>query len=162
MCISTAHHFFITQSHNRFSTTSSFFHFSPSLTFIHLAGLLHFIPAGSGCISKLLSLLAFSPPSNSLLAMALSSRLLVMLVDRAPPSVVSHHYSLGTITPPAAILTMFIVDPNTPRDGSRRNPFQQDSTRFRGAAKASCGETLAVSAHLSLPDSHRLTNNKGR
>jgi hypothetical protein len=36
------------------------------------------------------------------------------------------------------------VDPNTPRDGTRRNPFQQDSTRFRGAAKATCGETLGV------------------
>lgn len=34
------------------------------------------------------------------------------------------------------------VDPNTPRDGTRRNPFQQDSTRFRGASADSCGETL--------------------
>jgi len=34
------------------------------------------------------------------------------------------------------------VDPATPRDGSRRNPFQQDSTRFRGDNKATCGQTL--------------------
>jgi len=34
------------------------------------------------------------------------------------------------------------VDPNTPRDGTRRNPFQQDSTRFRGDNKAACGQTL--------------------
>ena len=34
------------------------------------------------------------------------------------------------------------VDPNTPRDGTNRNPFQQDSTRFRGDAAAICGETL--------------------
>jgi len=34
------------------------------------------------------------------------------------------------------------IDPNTPRDGSRRNPFQQDSTRFKGDNKAACGETL--------------------
>lgn len=34
------------------------------------------------------------------------------------------------------------VDPNTPRDGTNRNPFQQDSTRFRGDAAATCGETL--------------------
>ena len=34
------------------------------------------------------------------------------------------------------------VDPNTPRDGTKRNPFQQDSTRFRGANKATCGQTL--------------------
>lgn len=35
-----------------------------------------------------------------------------------------------------------IVDPSTPRDGTRRNPFQQDSTRFKGDAAATCGETL--------------------
>jgi hypothetical protein len=34
------------------------------------------------------------------------------------------------------------VDPNTPRDGTGRNPFQQDSTRFRGDAAESFGETL--------------------
>ncbi|KAH7355996.1 hypothetical protein BKA66DRAFT_429029 [Pyrenochaeta sp. MPI-SDFR-AT-0127] len=34
------------------------------------------------------------------------------------------------------------VDPATPRDGTGRNPFQQDSTRFRGDAAATCGETL--------------------
>ncbi|KAF2709990.1 hypothetical protein K504DRAFT_376963 [Pleomassaria siparia CBS 279.74] len=34
------------------------------------------------------------------------------------------------------------IDPNTPRDGTGRNPFQQDSTRFKGDAAASCGETL--------------------
>ncbi|KAF1849232.1 uncharacterized protein K460DRAFT_275426 [Cucurbitaria berberidis CBS 394.84] len=34
------------------------------------------------------------------------------------------------------------VDPNTPRDGTRRAPFQQDSTRFKGAAADTCGETL--------------------
>ncbi|KAG4417525.1 hypothetical protein IFR04_009337 [Cadophora malorum] len=34
------------------------------------------------------------------------------------------------------------VDPATPRDGSRRDPFQQDSTRFKNAAADQCGETL--------------------
>lgn len=34
------------------------------------------------------------------------------------------------------------VDPSTPRDGTGRKPFQQDSTRFRGDAAATCGETL--------------------
>ncbi|KAH9866121.1 hypothetical protein J1614_008685 [Plenodomus biglobosus] len=34
------------------------------------------------------------------------------------------------------------VNPATPRDGTGRNPFQQDSTRFRGDAAATCGETL--------------------
>lgn len=34
------------------------------------------------------------------------------------------------------------VDPSTPRDGTGRNPFQQDSTRFQGDAAESFGETL--------------------
>jgi hypothetical protein len=34
------------------------------------------------------------------------------------------------------------VDPATPRDGTNRNPFQQDATRFRGDAADTCGETL--------------------
>lgn len=34
------------------------------------------------------------------------------------------------------------VDPSTPRDGTGRQPFQQDSTRFKGDAAATCGETL--------------------
>lgn len=37
------------------------------------------------------------------------------------------------------------VDPDTPRDGTRRNPFQQDSTRFKGDNAATCGQTLGVS-----------------
>jgi hypothetical protein len=39
------------------------------------------------------------------------------------------------------------VDPNTPRDGTNRNPFQQDATRFRGAAADTCGETLGGGAN---------------
>ncbi|KAF2262977.1 hypothetical protein CC78DRAFT_554279 [Lojkania enalia] len=35
------------------------------------------------------------------------------------------------------------VDPATPRDGTRRNPFQQDATRFRNEGADTCGETLA-------------------
>ncbi|EEP76608.1 conserved hypothetical protein [Uncinocarpus reesii 1704] len=34
------------------------------------------------------------------------------------------------------------IDQNTPRDGTRRTPFQQDTTRFRGANRDTCGETL--------------------
>lgn len=36
------------------------------------------------------------------------------------------------------------IDPNTPRDGTRRNPFQQDSTRFRGAQASTFGETIGA------------------
>ncbi|KAK7698028.1 1,3-beta-glucanosyltransferase gas1 [Diaporthe eres] len=35
------------------------------------------------------------------------------------------------------------IDTATPRDGTRRNPFQQDSTRFKGQAADTVGETLA-------------------
>ncbi|KAH8174577.1 CAS1-like protein [Sarocladium implicatum] len=34
------------------------------------------------------------------------------------------------------------VDSSTPRDGTNRNPFQQDATRFRGASAETFGETL--------------------
>ncbi|KAE9365990.1 hypothetical protein N431DRAFT_418932 [Stipitochalara longipes BDJ] len=34
------------------------------------------------------------------------------------------------------------IDDATPRDGTTRNPFQQDSTRFKNAAADACGETL--------------------
>jgi Egh16-like virulence factor len=34
------------------------------------------------------------------------------------------------------------IDTSTPRDGTRRDPFQQDSTRFRGDAADTFGETL--------------------
>jgi hypothetical protein len=34
------------------------------------------------------------------------------------------------------------IQPDTPRDGTKRNPFQQDTTRFKGDNKATCGQTL--------------------
>ncbi|TDZ17372.1 hypothetical protein Cob_v009705 [Colletotrichum orbiculare MAFF 240422] len=36
------------------------------------------------------------------------------------------------------------VDSSTPRDGTRRNPFQQDSTRFKGEAADTFGETVGA------------------
>lgn len=38
------------------------------------------------------------------------------------------------------------VNPSTPRDGTRRNPFQQDATRFRGQSAQSVGETVGAGA----------------
>ena len=34
------------------------------------------------------------------------------------------------------------IDATTPRDGTKRNPFQQDTTRFKGDAAETFGETL--------------------
>lgn len=39
------------------------------------------------------------------------------------------------------------VNPDTPRDGTRRNPFQADSTRFKGATAGSTGETIGAGAN---------------
>jgi hypothetical protein len=39
------------------------------------------------------------------------------------------------------------INSQTPRDGTRRNPFQQDSTRFRGASAATFGETVGAGAN---------------
>ncbi|OLN81298.1 hypothetical protein CCHL11_10017 [Colletotrichum chlorophyti] len=39
------------------------------------------------------------------------------------------------------------IDPNTPRDGTRRDPFQADSTRFKGASADTFGETVGAGAN---------------
>lgn len=36
------------------------------------------------------------------------------------------------------------IDPNTPRDGTKRNPFQADSTRFKGDNADTCGQTVGA------------------
>jgi hypothetical protein len=36
------------------------------------------------------------------------------------------------------------IDTATPRDGTRRDPFQQDSTRFKGEAADTFGETVGA------------------
>jgi len=42
------------------------------------------------------------------------------------------------------------VDQATPRDGTRRNPFQQDSTRFKGDNADACGQTLGGGENADL------------
>ena len=39
------------------------------------------------------------------------------------------------------------IDPSTPRDGTKPNPFEQDTTRFKGAAADTCGSTKAGGAN---------------
>ena len=63
-----------------------------------------------------------------------------MLVERELPSAVSFPLYWEKCDANAVL-----VEADTPRDGSRRRPFQQDATRFRGDAADSCGETLGVS-----------------
>jgi hypothetical protein len=39
------------------------------------------------------------------------------------------------------------INPDTPRTGSTKNPFEQDTTRFKGQTASQCGETLEGGAN---------------
>ncbi|KAI6379187.1 hypothetical protein MCOR25_002065 [Pyricularia grisea] len=68
----------------------------------------------------------------------------VLSVLLAGAELVSGHAALINAVGDAGGVGMALgVDTSTPRDGTRRNPFQQDATRFRGTASATVGETLA-------------------
>lgn len=56
---------------------------------------------------------------------------------------VAGHGAIIKATAPAGGSGMALgVDTSTPRDGTRRDPFQQDSTRFKGDAADTVGETV--------------------
>lgn len=60
-------------------------------------------------------------------------------------SLVAGHAAIISATGDAGGSGMALgVDTATPRDGTRRNPFQQDSTRFQGAQAATFGETVGA------------------
>ncbi|KAB5540480.1 hypothetical protein GE09DRAFT_1245609 [Coniochaeta sp. 2T2.1] len=78
--------------------------------------------------------------------MSLKSLLPLALLAFAP--LVASHGAIIAATGDAGGTGMALgVDTSTPRDGTRRNPFQQDSTRFRGAAAATVGETVGGGAN---------------
>lgn len=78
------------------------------------------------------------PSVTSSLLWSVASLLLV-----SGPQVVSAHGAIISATGDAGGNGMALgIDSSTPRDGTRRNPFQQDSTRFRGASADTFGETL--------------------
>ncbi|KAK3991384.1 hypothetical protein QBC44DRAFT_393323 [Cladorrhinum sp. PSN332] len=59
------------------------------------------------------------------------------------PTLISAHGAIVAATGNAGGTGMALgIDTSTPRDGTRRRPFQQDSTRFRGSAAETFGETL--------------------
>jgi Egh16-like virulence factor len=69
----------------------------------------------------------------------------ILLVLLAGAQAVYGHAAITSATGDAGGNGMALgVNPNTPRDGTRRDPFQQDSTRFQGDAAESFGETLAA------------------
>ncbi|KAK0714950.1 hypothetical protein B0H67DRAFT_644757 [Lasiosphaeris hirsuta] len=60
-------------------------------------------------------------------------------------SLVSGHGAIISATGDAGGTGMALgIDTSTPRDGTRRNPFQQDSTRFKGDQAETFGETLGT------------------
>jgi len=66
-----------------------------------------------------------------------------LLVSSLFSSLVAAHGAIISATGDAGGTGMALgIDTSTPRDGTRRNPFQQDSTRFRGDQADTFGETL--------------------
>ncbi len=80
--------------------------------------------------------------------MASSTKTFITLTLLAAANLVAGHGAITGATGDAGGTGMALgIDTSTPRDGTRRNPFQQDSTRFRGAAAATVGETLGGGAN---------------
>lgn len=71
------------------------------------------------------------------------AKVTILSVLLAGAELVSGHAAIINAVGDAGGVGMALgVDTATPRDGTRRNPFQQDATRFRGASSATVGETL--------------------
>lgn len=58
------------------------------------------------------------------------------------PLVAGHGAIIKATTPAGGSGMALGIDTSTPRDGTRRDPFQQDATRFKGDAADTVGETL--------------------
>ncbi|KAF5683475.1 gEgh 16 [Fusarium circinatum] len=77
--------------------------------------------------------------------MAPIKNLLMALFVAADLAAVSAHSVITNAVGDAGGSGMALgVDTSTPRDGTRRRPFQQDATRFRGNAADTVGETLSA------------------
>jgi hypothetical protein len=73
-----------------------------------------------------------------------STRSLLALTLLAAARLVAGHGAIVSATGDAGGAGSALgIDPSTPRDGTTRNPFQQDTTRFKGASAKTVGETLA-------------------
>ncbi|KAF5253136.1 hypothetical protein FANTH_1967 [Fusarium anthophilum] len=77
--------------------------------------------------------------------MAPIKNLLMTLFVAADLAAVSAHSVITNAVGDAGGSGMALgVDTSTPRDGTRRRPFQQDATRFRGNSADTVGETLSA------------------
>ncbi|KAL1837638.1 hypothetical protein VTJ49DRAFT_3558 [Mycothermus thermophilus] len=70
------------------------------------------------------------------------SLLSLLLLTAAAPLATAHSVIIQAVGDAGGLGMALGVDTSVPRDGTRRNPFQQDSTRFRGSARETVGETL--------------------
>ena len=76
--------------------------------------------------------------------MASTLKTFVTLTLLATAQLAAGHGAIVSATGDAGGTGMALgIDTSTPRDGTRRRPFQQDSTRFRGESADTFGETLA-------------------
>ncbi|KAF5602456.1 gEgh 16 [Fusarium pseudocircinatum] len=81
--------------------------------------------------------------------MAPIKNLLMALFVAADLAAVSAHSVITNAVGDAGGSGMALgVDTSTPRDGTRRRPFQQDATRFRGNSADTVGETLSAGTEL--------------
>lgn len=101
-------------------------------------------PNHTKCLPSSPSLpLASWPLLSLLLATVLSSRLLATPVDLAVSAILPASTSYASCSHILSLVALG-VDTSTPRDGTRRRPFQQDSTRFRGDQADTFGETIGA------------------
>ncbi|KAF5678532.1 putative gEgh 16 [Fusarium denticulatum] len=81
--------------------------------------------------------------------MAPIKNLLMALFVAADLAAVSAHSVITNAVGDAGGSGMALgIDTSTPRDGTRRRPFQQDATRFRGNSADTVGETLSAGTEL--------------
>ncbi|KAL9108925.1 MAG: hypothetical protein Q9227_006321 [Pyrenula ochraceoflavens] len=70
------------------------------------------------------------------------SKDLLLLLLAISPLVAGHGAIVKAVGDAGGQGSAIGIDPSTPRDGTTRNPFEQDTTRFKGDAKDTVGETL--------------------
>jgi hypothetical protein len=93
-----------------------------------------------------ITMISFSAPRVRLLSVAA----LLLLLSATIPTVTAHGVIIAAEGDAGGQGTALAVDSSTPRDGTRRRPFQQDTTRFEDAddednpavGATGCGETL--------------------
>lgn len=115
-------------------------HLQPYLLFSHFFLLRQDIPSLYSSGKELLSIYY---TNYNLVTMSLRTTVAASLLAAA--QLVAGHGAIIAATGDAGGNGMALgIDPNTPRDGTRRDPFQQDATRFKGDNADTFGETVGA------------------